>query len=618
MRVRRAGLSAFALALAVSTASGQIAGSIHTVDATAAPRDLFSSRADISLAVGSASAPCRPSESLADGDYYFQVTDATGAKLLSTDPVSERRVTVTNGVIASYGGSTHAMGGPTACNSITISLSPYDDAGDRKVAYVVWMTPVGSFHGQPTDVGPVCGGGCFFGFLPALSTAHAFRVEDKRNCEPTFCASGTVFADADGDGALDGGEAGLADVPIHVTGPTGILLSGLSASDGTFRVCGLTSSDTWLVNETFPSGYQQTGPKDSRITRSLIAKDLEYILLVCCSDFPGLDFGNQILPGEAGGLVYEDLNANGARDPGEPPLSGATLTLTPMSPAGDPQTAVSAGDGTFLFSGLAPALYVLTQTPPAGFTQTQPVTLPGYSVDLTLGGSSLNNIFGDFRGTLTGTLAGVVFNDLNGNGVRDPGEPGMAGVTVIVGIGPLPCGIPPPGTCPQTTVTAADGSYQFTGIGFGLQYLAEIVPDGFKQTAPPPPGTLAVTLDLAHQNITDLDFGNQALPVPATSSIAGDKWIDFNENGVVDGVDYPLPEWVFVLTDANGQQRTATTDANGQYSFTNLPPGTYDLKEVLQPGFWQTFPGTKTNPLGYTIVLGVDEHKVGFRFLNKC
>src|SRR5262249_23479211 len=42
------------------------------------------------------------------GDYFFQVTDPNGSTLLSTDPVSNRRFRVSNGVITAYTG----VGGP--------------------------------------------------------------------------------------------------------------------------------------------------------------------------------------------------------------------------------------------------------------------------------------------------------------------------------------------------------------------------------------------------------------------------------------------------------------------------------------------------------------------------
>jgi hypothetical protein len=132
---------------------------------------------------------------------------------------------------------------------------------------------------------------------------------------------------------------------------------------------------------------------------------------------------------------------------------------------------------------------------------------------------------------------------------------------------------------------------------------------------PPASGTISATLDFAHQNITGLLFGNFN---PPTGSIAGDKWIDLDENGVVNGFDYPQPGIVFILTDSGGHQLTTVSGSDGTYKFTNLPAGTYDLKEVLPPTFWQTFPGTKTDPKGYTIILGPGENKTGFRFLNKC
>ncbi len=718
MKASRVGLAGSALVFSLLTAPvlAQIPGSIFTVNEQAVPRSLFDHREDVFLAAGSPEAPvgiperlCRFVDYLSDGSYYFQVTDAKGERLLSSDPVSERQVTVKGGVIFSYDGSTHATGEKTFCNSLSVSLMPYDDAGSRKAAYLVWITPVASFAGNPTDVGAVCGDGCFFGFRPELSRTFAFRVEDKRNCEPTFCVSGTKFEDKDGNGKRDSGEGGLPDVEIDAKGPGGVTLSAYSSSDGTYKVCGLTEGDRWDVSEIVPNGTKQTAPLNRRISKYLIARNFAYIVNPCNQSFTGVDFGNQLIPGAIGGLVFEDSNANGARDPGEPPLAGATVTLTPTSPPGSAQSSVSASNGTFLFESLAAGIYILAQTPPAGFTQTFPAA-DGYTVTLSAGGSSLHNDFGDFHGVLTGSLSGFVFNDANGNGVRDAGEVGMADVTVTLAP-------PPPGVTP-TAVTAADGSFQFAGLPFGTYTLSETVPTGFKQTAPPPPGTITTTIDVAHPNITDLLFGNQTLlarifglvfvdtngngsqdagegpqsgvtvrltsaggqtatkvtgtdgtfsfdgvsagtytlsevvpsgyvqtapPPPgtftvavvdgdnkgpyvfgnnvapaATASILGDKWIDVNENGVVDGGDYVFAGIVFVLTDSNGVQRTTTSGADGTYSFTNLPAGTYDLREVLPPNFVQTFPGTKTDPKGYTITVAPGEAKTGFRFLNKC
>jgi len=54
-------------------------------------------------------------------------------------------------------------------------------------------------------------------------------------------------------------------------------------------------------------------------------------------------------------------------------------------------------------------------------------------------------------------LSGMVYNDIDGDGVYTPGEPAFAGVEVVLGFGT--CGTATPS---QTAIAASDGSYQFT------------------------------------------------------------------------------------------------------------------------------------------------------------
>jgi hypothetical protein len=62
---------------------------------------------------------------------------------------------------------------------------------------------------------------------------------------------------------------------------------------------------------------------------------------------------------------------------------------------------------------------------------------------------------------LLGSISGTVWLDMNANGTRNPGEGGMAGVTVSLRAGG--CG----GSVVATTTTAADGSYSFTNLTAG-------------------------------------------------------------------------------------------------------------------------------------------------------
>ena len=590
-----------------------VSGAIGTVDAAGAPASVFSSKEAVFLATGSVAEPCRDVEAIAPGDYVFAVTDATGERLLSTEPASQRIVTVGEDGALSAGGPLHPSGGATACGSGSIQLAPFADAGDDQAGYIVWLTPVAAFEGELSSVDPACGAGCFHGFRPESSRTFAFRVEDKHSCEPTFCVSGVKFEDVNGNGVRDSGEPGLAGVEVRVTGENGVVLSALSGPDGAFRVCGLLSGATSRVSEVVPFGFQQTGPLDHRPSQHLIARDLEWIVVSCQGDFSGVDFANQRLAsGSIGGVKFEDLNANGVRDAGEPGLEGVTIILASSGPgAPSPAATITDAAGNFLFSDVAPGSYVLSETVPPGFVQTAPPPPGTIAITLEPGGSSLENVFGNAPARVSGTISGLKFNDANGNGVRDGDEGGLPGVTITL-TGPADFE-------PRTAVTGADGSFSFTDLRFATYTLAETVPAGFAQTAPPPPGTFTITLSPTQPDSANNLFGNRSLgPVGGTGSISGTKIFDMNGNGIVDGVDHPLEGVVFVLTDSSGFERRVTSAADGTFTFTDLPEGTYVLSEILPENFFQTFPGSQAAPGTYTITLTAGEARTGILFLNKC
>ena len=75
-----------------------------------------------------------------------------------------------------------------------------------------------------------------------------------------------------------------------------------------------------------------------------------------------------------------------------------------------------------------------------------------------------------------GTLSGVVFADLDRDGVRDTGEPGIAGATVVVRqVG---------GALNRQVTTDAAGSYQFTGLPAGDYELTVALPGALSATTP--------------------------------------------------------------------------------------------------------------------------------------
>jgi hypothetical protein len=91
----------------------------------------------------------------------------------------------------------------------------------------------------------------------------------------------------------------------------------------------------------------------------------------------------------------------------------------------------------------------------------------------------------------------------------------------------------------------------------------------------------------------------------------GTKWWDLNGDGQLDAGEPGLSDWTIQLTDSTGfVVETTTTDANGDYWFTDLEPGAWEVSEVLQSGWVQTFPsgdGTHLVNLDFgQVVTGLD------------
>lgn len=193
----------------------------------------------------------------------------------------------------------------------------------------------------------------------------------------------------------------------------------------------------------------------------------------------------------------------------------------------------------------------------------------------------------------TGTIGDLVFLDLDGDSVRDPGEPGIAGVTVSL--------TGPGGIVTQDT-TDANGVYGFAGLYSGA-YSAAITagaPGGTSGTL----GSSGYSIVLANgQTRDDLDFGYVGL-----GSIGSFVWLDSNENGVKDAAESPIAGVDMSLqsdgTDAlpgtpDDISLVAATDSQGGYLFTGLPPGVYSVSVVAA-----------TVPASHFLVSGIPSTRV--------
>jgi hypothetical protein len=171
--------------------------------------------------------------------------------------------------------------------------------------------------------------------------------------------------------------------------------------------------------------------------------------------------------GNIQGIVYNDLNQNMTRDAGEDPLAGAIITLRRNSQT--LATVTTGVNGLYSFPNLAAGQYEVQETDPPGYTST---TLNSWL--LAVGANTmLTQDFGDVE---MARLQGRVFVDSNGNGVYDADEVGVRQVMIelyqdVNGNGQLDPGDPQL----ATRETGNAGNYSFMMLNPG-NYLINVLP----------------------------------------------------------------------------------------------------------------------------------------------
>jgi hypothetical protein len=299
---------------------------------------------------------------------------------------------------------------------------------------------------------------------------------------------GTVFSDENGNGEQDGEEQGLDGVNVTLLQDGSQVSTTTTAGDGTYAFTSVFLGD-YTVRETDPEGYNSTTPNDVDVS------------IAAAGQRTTADFGDQGV-GAIRGAVFHDENGNGAQDPGETGIEGVTLTLLS---AGSPlSTTTTAGDGTYAFDPVWLGDYQVRETDPNGYISVTPNQV---TVSLTTPGQVEEVDFGD-QGV--GTIQGTVFDDRNGDGTQDGGEPGIGGVTIT---------LVHQGSAIDSTTTAGDGTYAFASVTLGSYTVQETDPEGYDSTTD---NSVEVSLLVPGQT-RFVDFGDQGpttihLPIVARHS----------------------------------------------------------------------------------------------------
>jgi len=162
-----------------------------------------------------------------------------------------------------------------------------------------------------------------------------------------------------------------------------------------------------------------------------------------------------------------------------------------------------------------------------------------------------------------GSIEGYKFNDLDGDGAWEDGEPAIADFPIYLSNG-------------WETQTDANGYYRFDYVPTGHYTVYEQVPTGWNNTTP-----VTVQVNVERDQTAYAEFGNFEL-----IDITICKYVDLNGDGDITEDSLYLKEGGWPVSMGGIVEQTI----EGCYTFTDIRYGTYDNEELPVAGWAQTYP----------------------------
>ena len=319
----------------------------------------------------------------------------------------------------------------------------------------------------------------------AITALPATGSPDNHFGERIGSLAGSVYADSSpatpantNNGVRDPGEAGIANVPVTLTGRdiTGAVVNLSTTTDGNgdWRFDDLLQSDAtgYTVTEgvippaagTFNDGRETAGSVGGSIA---VNDQISGIVLGGGVQGTSYLFG-ELPVAPLSGTVYIDRDRDNTLDPtpADGRIPGVTLTVYPGSSCSGTPVATTTTDasGNYSVSGLSVGLtYTICQTQPPGYgdggvnpgTSGSSAAPNAITVTSLPAAGSAGNHFAE----RVGSIAGVVYLDANNDGARGAAEAGIPGVTVTLS-GNDVNGTP----VSRTTTSDATGAWRFDDL----------------------------------------------------------------------------------------------------------------------------------------------------------
>ncbi|MGB7347302.1 MAG: SdrD B-like domain-containing protein [Pirellulaceae bacterium] len=397
--------------------------------------------------------------------------------------------------------------------------------------------------------------------------------------------SGQVHVDLDDDCLLDTNEETLSGVVIRLIDSSGVEVDQATTdTNGRYTFENIKPGEYTVIEEQ-PEGYfdggavvgSSGGTVDSpnRISKVTLSSGEVAVDYNFCENPPAEILGN----------VFNDTDGDCIFDAHEVGIAGVKVEL--FDGAGNlVATTTTDASGSYQFSYLRAGSYTVRETQPAGWLQ-------GGQVAGSHGGDAsqqdvISRIPVGWGERLTqynfcevepSSISGFVYVDGNGDCLRDPGEPPLAGVTIELRDAA--------GNRIASTLTDANGKYLFDNLAPGDYSIFEQQPDGYFQGGQMLGSGGGVVLGDDHLGVTlgsGSDLVNYDFCELGPSSIEGKVWQETDFDQKFGPGESPIPGVLIELIDAGGDVvATTQTDDAGCYRFDELAPGVYSIRET-QPG----------------------------------
>lgn len=405
--------------------------------------------------------------------------------------------------------------------------------------------------------------------------------------------SGYVYHDRSNDGVRDQDEGAIEDVRILLIDADGQLVATeFTDAEGRYEFAGVTPGQYTVFQQQpldFVDGIDTIGTVDNQPSGSIEANDtISSIVLKQGQQGLNYNFG-ELLSASLFGRVHVDNDGDCVFSDGEETLAGVTIRL--IDDGGqEVGNTLTNQQGQYSFENLHPGRYTVIEEQPDGYFDgnAKVGTAGGVSdggnrildITLTSGETALDY---DFCERAPGEISGRVFNDGNEDCFFQADEQGIEGVRVELFDGD--------NQLVASTSTDSLGNYRFTGLPEGNFTVRETQPAGWLQggqragngngddTVPDVISQIRLNWG---QRLTQYNFCELE-----GASISGIVFVDGNGDCLQQADELPLEGVRIELRDDSGKVVDSTTsDASGQYRFSDLLPDTYQIFELQPQGLF--------------------------------